>query len=175
MARTMKVSMRMPSINCEAELEDVEEWECGEDREGSGEDDAGGCDDSSGAGDGVAGAFNQTSIAGLFSDAGHDVDVVVGTESDEENEDEGYGVEGHAIVSEDVFEDEDGHSECGGEAEDDADDEVGGCDDAAEEDGQNDPDGDDDDRRDDAEIADGGCSSVEVGRRFAADYRSGAT
>jgi len=112
-------------------LEDVEKGECGEDGEGSSEDDAGGCDDASGSGDGVASAFDQASVAGLFPNAGHDVDVVVGAEGDEEYEDERYGVEGHAVVPEDVFEDEDGDSECSGEAEDDADDQVGGRDDAA--------------------------------------------
>ena len=60
----------------------------------------------------------------LFSNARHYVDVVVGAERNEENEDERYGVVKVSVVSKDVFENDNRSTECSRKRQGHAEDEI---------------------------------------------------
>src|SRR5439155_16954062 len=141
--------------------------------EGGGEHDAGGGDDAAGDGQADAGTAAGAGVCGLLAYAGHQEDVVVHAERDQEHE--GVQREGgvHAGVAEQVLEDQCGHADGGEEGQHDGGQQQQRGHEGAQQYGD-DQEHHAEQQRDDEPVAAGGGVEVEFDRGVPADLRLGA-
>ena len=156
-----------------ADLDQLLQRQQGEGGEGAGEDQAGAGDDAAGADQGGEDALAGAATGRLLARPGHQEDVVVDPEGDEEDERHQLEVEGESLHPEDLGEGEGGEAEGGGEGGDDGRDQVGGGDQRAQHRDQDQADDEQDQRHDQLRVARVGLLDVEVLDRDAAEQAAG--
>ncbi len=145
-----------------ADLDQLLQRQQGEGGEGAGEDQSRAGDDAAGAGQRGEDALAGAADGGLLARSGHQEDVVIDPERDEEDEGHQLEVEGEPFHPEDVGEDEGGEAEGGGEGGDHGRDQVGGGHQGAQHRDQDQADDEQDQRHDQLRVPRVGLLDVEV-------------